>query len=316
MRVLARVHLFPPEHCAGAEMMLVELLKALIARGHQCEVHLSRFCAARAPYVLDGIEVYPRETADWQDRASKADVLLTHLDNTSTVISAALAFRKPLVQVLHNTHPPTRMWATCRNDLLVYNSEWMADALGRDPNGIVVRPPVRVADYDTGSRRGDYVTLINLNPAKGGVIFAQLAALMPDQPFLAVKGAYGEQIEPRLPNVTVISHAQLPMHNVYLNTSVLVMPSSYESWGRTGVEAMCSGIPVLATGTPGLRESLGTAGVFLKPDADAHAWRSVLELLLTDQAVYAERSAAARQRASELDPTDELAAFCDRVEAL
>lgn len=316
MRILARVHLLPPEHCAGAERMLVELLKALVARGHDVEVHLSRFCAARAPYVLDGIEVFPRETADWQDRARKADVLVTHLDNTSTVISAAIAYGKPLVQVLHNTHAPTRMWATCRNDLLVYNSEWMADEFGRHPNGIVVRPPVRVADYDTGASPGKHITLINFNQAKGGVILAQLAALMPDRKFLAVRGAYGEQIEPRMPNVSVFDHAKHSMRTIYLNTRVLIMPSTYESWGRVGVEAMCSGIPVVATSTPGLREALGRAGVFMRPDASAHAWRAVLELLLDDPAVYTERSTAARARAAELDPAAELATFCDRVEAL
>lgn len=316
MRLLARVHLMPPHHRAGAEMMLVELLKALLDRGHDVEVHLSTPSPAREPYDFEGIRVYPAGTSDWLAHAEHADVLLTHLENTSPTISAALLLGKPLIQVLHNTHPPTRMWASCRNDLLVYNSEWMRRELGDHPNGIVVRPPVRIADYATDSSPGHHVTLINLNQAKGGVIFAQLAALMPDVRFLGVKGAYGEQIEPNLPNVTVINHAQMPMRTIYLNTRLLLMPSTYESWGRTAVEAMCSGIPVIASATPGLREALGDSGVLMQPGADVYAWRDQVRRLLTDTRLYGRHAQLSRARALELDPTAELAEFCKRVEEL
>lgn len=316
MNILARVHLYRPTHCAGAEMMLHELLKALVARGHRVQVHLSRFCRARAPYVLDGVEVYPRDTRDWQDEAYKADVLLTHLDNTSTLISAAIAFRKPLVQILHNTHPSTRMWAHCKADLLVYNSDWMCVELGAHPHGVVVRPPVPVADYEV-EPTGAMVTLVNLNQAKGGVIFAQLAALMPTVGFQGVVGAYGEQLDPRLPNVLVRQHGGA-MRSVYANTRVLLMPSTYESYGRAGAEAMCSGIPVIATDTPGVRESLGDAGIFMHPDSDAHDWSAQLSYLLHDTGFYDEHSAKARSRAiaNDLLATAEVATFCHRVEAL
>lgn len=316
MNILARVHLYAPDHCAGAEMMLHELLKSLIARGHRCQVHLSRFSVTRSPYVLDGVEVYPRGSeVDWTVSAADADVLMTHLDNTSTVISASIALGKPLVQVLHNTHAPTRMWANCRNDLLVYNSEWMRIDLGDDPNGVVVRPPVRVADYEIPDHTGRKVTLVNLNQAKGGVILAQLAALMPEVEFLGVHGAYGEQLDPKLPNVEIQQHTP-DMRSVYRDTRILLMPSTYESWGRVGIEAMCSGIPVIATGTPGLREALGSAGVFMQPDDSVIAWQHALQLLLTDVWTYELRSRLSTLRAAELDPTSELDNFCKRVEAL
>lgn len=315
MKILARVHLYPPAHYAGAEMMLHELLKALVARGHGVEVHLSRFSTVYEPYARDGVEVFPRGTADWQERAQKADVLITHLDNTSTVISAAIAYDKPLIQVLHNTHPPTRMWANCKNDLLVYNSDWMQRELGRDPHGIVVRPPVRVADYKVDNSEAACVTLINTSPQKGGVLFAQLAAVLPRVEFLGVRGAYGEQLDPNVPNCEMREHGT-DILDVYRDTRVLLMPSNYESWGRTAVEAMCSGIPVLAAETPGLREALGPAGIFLRQDADVDQWADALQKLLGNELLYDEVAAACRWRASELDPEEELAAFVARVEAL
>lgn len=318
MNIVARVHLYSPDHCAGAEMMLHELLKALVQRGHRCQVHLSRFAATRSPYTLDGVEIFPKGTSDWQDAADKADVLLTHLDNTSTVISAALFYAKPLVQVLHNTHPATRMWASCRNNLLIYNSDWMRIELGDDPNGIVVRPPVFLEDYETGDlERGYSITLINLSQNKGGVRFAQLAATMPERRFLGVHGAYGEQLDPRLPNVEIREHGQ-PMRQVYADTKLLLMPSSYESYGRVGVEAACAGIPVIATGTPGIREALGPAGTYLPADASLGLWQRAIKDIFRDNSYYSALVSVARYQAEKLQEKsrEELRNFCDRVEAL
>lgn len=318
MNVLARVHLYPPDHCAGAERMLHELLKALVRSGHRVQVHLSRFCAARAPYELDGVEIYPRATADWQAEASKADVLFTHLENSSTMISASLLYDKPLVQVLHNTHRGTSMWASCKHDLLVYNSDWMRIELGDDPAGIVVRPPVFVADYEVEHPGFGYAaTLINLNQDKGGVIFAQLAALLGGVDFIGVEGAYGEQLYPgRLSNVEIRPHGT-DMRAVYQDTRVLLMPSSYESYGRTGIEALCSGIPVIATETPGLRESLGDAGIFMRPDASVLEWARTLAAVL-NAPDYTAMAARGRARAADLDLLSraEVATFVHRVEAL
>ncbi len=319
MKILARVHLYPPDHCAGAERMLHEMLKALANRGHNVEVHLSRFSATSQPYELDGVQIWPRDTLSWTERARDADVLITHLDNTSTVIRVALALRKPLIQVLHNTHPATRMWASCYNSMLVYNSEWMRDILGNDPSGMVVHPPVFVEDYAVERPLdGHSITLVNLNQAKGGVIFSQLAAMLPAVNFLGVKGAYGEQLDPRLPNVKILEHGA-DMREVYAATRVLLMPSSYESWGRVGVEAMCSGIPVIATDTPGLREALEPdRAILVDPDADAREWKRILTALLNDPYVYWAMSDTGKVRARQLEEIsrEQLAKFCEAVEGL
>lgn len=315
--ILARVHLYPPDHCAGAERMLQALLKALVERGHHVEVHLSRFSRARVPYELDGVDVYPRDTSDWQAEARKADVLITHLDNTSQVISAAIAFGKPLVQVLHNSHPATRMWASCKGELIVYNSDWMAEDFGHRDTSIVVRPPVWYADYQVAHPGfGWAVTLTNLNQAKGGLIFAQLAALMGSEQFIGVEGAYGEQLLPRLPNVEIRPHGT-DMLRVYEDSRVVILPSSYESYGRVAIEASCSGIPVIAADTPGLREALGDAGLFMPQDATAIDWAHAVGQIL-DAPDYVELAARARRRARELDLLSrvEVATFVHRVEAL
>ena len=97
-------------------------------------------------------------------------------------------------------------------------------------------------DLEEADRLCDRITLINLCENKGARLFWALAARMPKTQFLAVKGAYGTQIVQDLPNVEVQEHVpgDQMRDKVYARTRVLLVPSSYESWGRVAVEAMAS----------------------------------------------------------------------------
>lgn len=210
-------------------------------------------------------------------------------------------------------------------ELAVYNSQWMKREaelfFAEYPKGIrpqrdvIVRPPVFADEYRT--KPGKKVTLVNLNLEKGGALFEKLARRMPDVEFLAVVGAYGEQIVPDLPNVEVIDHmcGHEMRDAVYGRTKILLMPSSYESWGRAGVEAMASGLPVIAHPTPGLCESLGEAGVFIDL-RDVDGYEMAIRKLLTNKIEYGLVSKRAKARSAELDPAPDLAAWCTAVEAL
>jgi glycosyltransferase involved in cell wall biosynthesis len=139
---------------------------------------------------------------------------------------------------------------------------------------------------------------------------------MPDIGFLAVTGAYGQQLLPDLPNVEVIG--QVPgehmRERVYGRTRVLIMPSSYESWGRAGAEALASGIPVIAHPTPGLSEALADGGIFVDR-ADLAGYEAVIRKL-QDPAEYELAGKRARARSADLDPAAELGVWCTSVEAL
>ncbi|MDX1392974.1 MAG: glycosyltransferase family 4 protein [Gemmatimonadota bacterium] len=64
---------------------------------------------------------------------------------------------------------------------------------------------------------------------------------------------------------------------------VAVYPSPKEGWGIVNVEAAACGTPVVASDSPGLRESVddGHSG-HLVPHRDVDAWAAALEPLLTD----------------------------------
>lgn len=327
MRVLAMLHAYPPAHNAGAEWAAHSLLRELAARGDTVDVLLSQPAAAEHGYTLDGVRVHPyRGKADpgpWMRGEQRADVLVTHLENTARASILGELHRIPVVHLLHNTYEKSKSWLVKGSPALaVYNSAWMrADAeawwrLNRGdrpmPRGIVTHPPVRVEDYRT--RPGECITLVNLTAEKGAHVFYALAERMPRRKFLGVIGGYGEQIVRNdLPNVEIVPHtAGADMARlVYGRTKLLLAPSVYESWGRVAVEAMCSGIPVLAHPTEGLRESLGEAGVFCDRD-DLGAWEAAIRRT-TVPAAYTKAKRVAAARAAALDPAHGLDTWCQTV---
>ncbi|MEO3856230.1 glycosyltransferase family 4 protein [Acrocarpospora sp. B8E8] len=320
---MAMIHAYPQHHNAGAEWMVHTLLRAAVARGHEADVVLSNPVPG-GPYTLDGVRVWPhRGKNDPFEHIDGADVLITHLENTQRASLIGRMRGVPVVHVLHNTFQQTKTWlrkGPC--DLAVYNSEWMradyeawlASVRAPLPRSVVIRPPVLAGDYRT--KHGDRVTLINMYGPKGAATFWALAERMSDVKFIAVTGGYGDQDIRDLPNVEVLPNT--PGHQmrdlVYARTKILLMPSDYESWGRTGIEACASGIPVIAHPTPGLKESLGDAGIFADRD-DIGEWEKQIRRLLTPRA-YGTASKKALARSAELDPTPDLDRWCDAIEAL
>lgn len=333
MKVLALAHQYVPVRCAGAETMLHSMLRALAARGHQVDVSLSRQ-TGMPPYEVDGVRVWP-----WTDKRDvfrwlgDANLIVAHLENTPRATFLGQYNRIPVALVHHNTFDTSKnalATAQARVDLVAVNSHWMAEDLARwhrnqrlpQPGTIVVRPLVDPDEYATTP--GDRVTLVNLRRAdggdhdglsKGGETLRALAERMPRVEFLGVTGAYGwQQDMSGLPNVEVLPH--VPAHEmrdrVYSRTRVLLVPSSYESWGRVANEAMCSGIPVVASPTPGLRECVGDAGIYVDW-RDVDGWVRALQRLAMP-GPWKHWSGKARARAEQLRPGPDLARWCDAAE--
>lgn len=315
MRALAILHAYPPAQNAGGEWMVHTMLRALVARGNDVDVLLTT--GMTRPYVIDGVQVSTmKDKSDPHRLLATADVVISHLENTMRATALGQCNGVPVIHVCHNTHAQTGWWLTRRPDLAVFNSQWMADYFSdHDGWSIIVRPPVLGDEYRTSP--GDHVTLINLYAPKGAATFYALAERMPKVKFLAVVGGYGDQeIRRDLPNVEILEHVPGAdmAERVYSRTKVLLMPSVYESWGRVAIEAAASGIPTLASPTPGLRESLADAGTFAELD-DLDAWETSLRKLLTPRG-WSAASKKAVARAKELDPAPDLALWCDAVESL
>jgi glycosyltransferase involved in cell wall biosynthesis len=92
----------------------------------------------------------------------------------------------------------------------------------------------------------------------------------------AIEGPHSDRIELRLdvPDGEVI--------RLYRSARALVLPSTYEGFGFTALEAMACGCPVLESDLPALREVSGTGALLLPPD-DEEAWAAALRRVVADE---------------------------------
>lgn len=306
MNILFSVHLYPPTHNCGGEYFLHNMATWLISQGHKCRVllHQAEKHGITDIYEHEGVEVFPPRRNSEVQLYLWCDVAITHLEYTFSTIGMGRTFKRPVVQVVHNDSEYDCVLVSYKDLNIIYNSQWIANKLHYRHRSTVIHPPVDWRKYDLGKDPIDneFITLINLNKNKGGEIFREIARILPERRFLGVGGSYEKQFLADLPNVEIWPNSPniLP---VYERTRILVMPSWYESWGMTATEAMCNGIPVISTRTPGLMEN--TAGKMLYCDRlDVGAWVEAIESL-DDQDKYRSLSATARERSRELDPMDE-----------
>jgi len=315
MKVLALAHQYVPVRNAGAETMLHGMLSALARAGH--DVHASLSMQDGEPYEHDGVKVWPRQGPKAHHaKHLPANLLIGHLENTQPAAFLGHLNDVPTVLVHHNTFEASKTSLHlygARADLVVVNGRWMADDLAAwhahqglpQPRTIIIRPLVHREDYAVDGPR-THVTLVNLKRlaasgpgaglSKGGETFWALAERMPKTRFLGVTGSYGVQHEGDLPNVEVIGHvpSDRMAADVYARTRVLLMPSSYESWGRAATEATAAGIPVICSPTPGLMENLGAAGIYVDwQDVDGYV-RALSTLALPRAYAAARKRALAR----------------------
>jgi glycosyltransferase involved in cell wall biosynthesis len=73
------------------------------------------------------------------------------------------------------------------------------------------------------------------------------------------------------------------LERLYAGAQALLLPSYYEGFGFTALEAMTRGCPVLESDIPALREVSGSGAMLLPPD-DVHAWADAMSRVTTDAA--------------------------------
>ena len=279
------VHGYPPKHNAGAEWMLHEMLRFLVTRGHGATVLLQ----GGKPYNFEGVRVEGEENI--RKEIQGCDLIISHLKRAGRALNIAERWGKTYVELVHNSNTCGIIKAKHRDRgngrfvYVVYNSEYTKKVNGYPNPSIVVHPPVDEKRYKVAP--GKKITLINLYENKGGKFFHDLARLMPEYNFLGAEGGYGTQVKEDLANVTYLKNTP-DAKKIYAKTRILLMPSKYESYGRTGIEAFTSGIPVIANPTPGLKESLGDAGIFCKIESPL-SWVDAIKKL-DDEGEYKKAS--------------------------
>ena len=308
MKIFIHAHYYLPRTFAGAEKFLHEIALSLSKGGHDIIVSIDE----DAEYDYQGIHVVSnkRNIQQWY---VWADAIITHLLNAETAIFLAGQFGKPLYHLLHNNRPAQLLFDSPKNNFIIYNSNALKNELAINLPSIVVHPPIDTAYWqnDKDHYFNEYITLVNCCHEKGGMILQQLAEIMPAYKFMGIKGSYNPQIIQNSPHRNIqFMPVQQDMKPIYNVTRLLIMPSSYESWGMVASEAMASGIPVICTNTPGLYENCGDAGYYV--ERTAADFRRAIEAL-NDKNLYDKMAKKGKQRNQE-NELDKIARFMNTNE--
>ena len=310
MKILFNLHAYPPFQMSGAETMAKRIVDFLASQGHEIKVLLlwgHSFKDGLVEVIKQDQEGNPYEQN--RDLWEWCDFAVTHLIQGAYADNKARWHKKPLVHLVHNSHNDPFRDDRVENRYHVYNSDYVKRKLKNKTPNIVCRPPVDFRHYEKikPSERG-YVTLINHNTNKGGQRLIEIAKKLPKVKFLAVKGGYqvddrGQIKDEKQLNITYIEPHE-DIRNVLKDTRVLIMPSEYESFGQTAVEAMACGIPVIVSTGTGCAEIVGDMPKL--PYDAIELWAHEIKRLLTDKDYYSQLSISARQIAKDLDPLPQL----------
>tara|TARA_Y100001972_G_C7667153_1_gene337693 strand:+ start:161 stop:1111 length:951 start_codon:yes stop_codon:yes gene_type:complete len=300
MNILSIVNGFVPGHNNGATWVLHDVLKYLSNKGHTCTVST----LDKPGKVVKGIEVTEGLT---MEMCRKADVIFTHLRQTGLALNMGRALKKPVVFFSHGRKAYGVVKVRKKGVFVIYNANHTKELLEKEyknQEGMVLHPPIH-KDYYQVKKRRTYITIINHCIEKGGDIFSRIAEAMPDRKFLAVKGSYGDQYKWMPKNVRVEKQAE-DIRKVYKRTSILLMPSISETYGRTALEAMCSGIPVITSDNPGISEACGYIANYVINRTNVDEWVKAIEEVEED---YQTTSKNCKLFTDTLNPERDLAEF-------
>jgi alpha-1,3-rhamnosyl/mannosyltransferase len=178
--------------------------------------------------------------------------------------------------------------AAAHAQLLVCISDYTArdaqELLGVEPERTPVVRPAPADVFRSDGERADlgrpYVlTVATLEPRKNLETLLRAHELLGDEVALAVVGAQGWGPQPLLDRPGVIRLGYVDddeLARLYRGASVVAYPSQFEGFGIPIVEAMASGVPVVASSHPSLDEAAGSAALRADPD-QSDAWAAAIE---------------------------------------
>jgi glycosyltransferase involved in cell wall biosynthesis len=300
--------MWPPYHNSGAEFYAHHLAKYLQSQGHEIRVLIRHNDRIPKQFTHEGIEVMQLPLGSIEGAFNWGDCFFTHLDQTRLTAIMGRKLNKHVFWMCHNTFPYEEPRLFPSTFHTIYNNEATAEKCGYTNKSFTLPPPVDFRHYavTTKPESNEFITLVNLNENKGGKFLTELAKAMPHKRFLGVTGSYEEQYTKQPDNVEIWPQMS-DIRPAYAQTRLLIVPSIYESWSMCATEAMCNGIPVIASPTFGLKLNVQDAGLYCEP-RDLKAWVKAIEMM-DDPKTYDKYSKKAKKRAKELDPLKVLPDF-------
>lgn len=186
-----------------------------------------------------------------------------------------------------------------------------------------------------------YATFINPGSEKGVTLFYRIVQIaekeLPELKFLVVESRAtlaqsDDQFNTgfsKLSNIVRVG-LQQDMGRVFGMTRILLMPSVWhESGGRTAIEALSLGIPVIATNRGGLPEVLGSAATLIDVDAElidnptaipseasARPWLNALMKIINNPGSFDEMQRMSLEQWKTHDPEQRMPDIIERMQSI
>jgi glycosyltransferase involved in cell wall biosynthesis len=288
---------------------MVELLTPLAAAGHAVDVCVT---AVLSPYTGDlPIDVRRIRALD---SSARYDVIVYNsgLPTDALETIKRMPGRKLMCQHSYQTQDPglrfaEKVWFPSYAAMRAHTLALPRKLLFSSP------PPINPDRYRTTP--GAKIGLSLSSPWKGGLLVASMARAMTNHRFLVVKDGRGSGVSAfrGINNVELVDF--MDPRDFYSRTRVQVFPSKSETYGRVGVEGAISGIPLVASPDPGIREAMDGHGIYLDRN-DLRAWVKTVGRLMTDEDAWHVASSDVAQRGNAIRYRDDQAAFVTQVESL
>jgi glycosyltransferase involved in cell wall biosynthesis len=277
---------FLPTTFAGSELSAFETIRYLRDRGH-------KICISVKTHEVDTYDNFPIYKYDPLDETCKAriinaDIALYQMGSGYENLEIVkLRTKKTYIFVhMYNSYPWLLQQKVSFPIIIVYNSRSTQDTLPTLYDNMRMIPYVSMDEFKpirSLTVQNNVVCLINCNYNKGGEILKEIASKMQNVQFIGVKGGYSDQIIGKNTNNLIYIDNQKDIKVVLRKIGILIMPSKNETWGRTAVEAMSSGIPVIHSEAPGLVECVGGAGIQCYRN-DLDSWCEAINRIIGDPA--------------------------------
>lgn len=330
------LHVLASSQFFGAEHVVADIIESFREKPDIQMAYASPNGEVASALAVRGISYYPlkRLTPRRLKKAAaayRADTLHAH-DVRATMVASLLAGRYKIISTVHVNHPRMRkkglrsrlyrmaarrtskiFWVSRTAMTQFAYAEALSDKSEYLPNVISVSHLRKMAQDDAGAPAFDAVYLGRLEPQKDPMrllrIFAGVLKCCPDAKLAVVgSGSMESALREYAEDLGISSHVsflgyQENPYGILSHARVMLMTSRFEGLPMCSLEASALGVPVVATKTDGLCESV-KAGItgFLSDDDEmliSHA-----AALISNDGLYQRMHAEALRNAEETLDTD------------
>lgn len=285
------------------------VVRQTLREGDYDTVLSDRICATPSALAARDVGV-PAVMVTTGPATVRYDASLTGTDKTPDfqAFSPSKKLQYPFIWDVHRWNRAAFQSADAVVAVSEYDAAITRDTFGVEPT--VVYLPVPLDEFEVDDWEPRTVTMVNPRTENKGLdTFLGVARKLPDVEFQVAGSLYDDAVEDEIDRLDNVEwHGWVDdMAAVYRTTKLLLIPSKYEEGGpRVVAEAFVNGIPVLGSPLGGTPDYVGDGGEIVEDYQSVDAWTAAVERFLSDDELYAEASASARERAALFDLDDRI----------